>query len=369
MDQASEQSTEAAAQALLDGGHLDSFLGETPEPEQKDAPETEQAEAEQPEPEVSEVETDDSDAVEDEDNEEDDDSEEVEADEGESSDDEEQESNEQIEIESADQLAQALGVSTDDLLDNLRIDVVIDGERQSVTLRDAQAGYQKDADYRRKTSELATQRREFEQQAQQKHQEVEFQHQVAAQMLLYAEKQLAQEADPQALAELRQSDPMAWTAKYAELTERKQQLQQLKQQAAQAYMQHTQQAEQEQKEKFDAKLAEEAEALQRLIPNFKEVKPQLEGYLSESYGYSPEDMGMVADHRIIDLARKAMLYDQQQAKAKEVKKKVKAAPKMQKPGKKAAPKNPQTEKLRVSKSRLKKSGSLRDAASVFESFI
>ena len=48
MDQASEQSTEAAAQALLDGGHLDSFLGETPEPEQKNAPEAEQAEAEQP---------------------------------------------------------------------------------------------------------------------------------------------------------------------------------------------------------------------------------------------------------------------------------------------------------------------------------
>lgn len=364
MDQANQQSTiDSAAEAMLSSGAIDSILGEeeTETPEQQPVAEVDAEETEEQDTDTAEdVETD-------EDNTEDDDSEEVEQDEGEESESDEEQK--QVDIESAGQLAEALGVSVDDLLDNLKVDVVIDGESQSVTLREAQAGYQKDADYRRKTSELAQQRREFETQAQQRAQDLEGQHQVAANVLMYVEQQMLRESDPQAMAELRNSDPVAWAAKYAEQTERKQQLEQLKQQAATAYQQHQQRLMQEQAEAAQLKIAEEMEALQKRVPDIKEVAPKINGYLSESYGFTNDELRGVADHRLVDLARKAMLYDQQASKAQVAKKKVKAAPKMQKPARKAPQPDAKVQKQREAKRNLKKSGHVRDAASAIENLL
>ncbi|WP_373089279.1 hypothetical protein [Zhongshania sp.] len=364
MDQATPQSNNtvsSAASALEQSGVLDSILG-----------------SEEPKQEVESVETEDKTTDEVElDGETDDDSEEVEESEDtdqedaelESEEGEETESDEeQITLESLDDLAKALEVSPDELLDTLKVNVTIDGEAQTVTLREAQAGYQKDADYRRKTSELAQQRREFETKAQQASQEVEYQHQVAANVLMQAEKQLLGELSAHSLQELRETDPSAWAAKYASLNQRQQEINQLKQQAAQAYQQQRQQLEQQQSEAMQQRMAEEMESLQKLIPDFKDVKPKLEGYLQSSYGFTPQDMSQVSDHRVIDLVRKAMLYDQQSQKVSTAKKKVKAKPKMQKPAKQAAP-APKADKLRVSKSRLKKTGHVRDAASAIESLI
>ncbi|WP_373092742.1 hypothetical protein [Zhongshania sp.] len=363
MDQADLQSNtvSSAADALEQSGVLDSILG-TEEPRQEvETDEIEDATTDDVELD-GETEDDSEDTEESEDT--DEEEAELESEEGEETESDE----EQITLESLDDLAKALEVSPDELLDTLKVNVTIDGEAQTVTLREAQAGYQKDADYRRKTSELAQQRREFETKAQKASQDIEYQHQVAANVLLQAEKQLLGDLNAHAISELRETDPSAWAAKYAALNQRQQEINQLKQQAAQAYQQQRQQLEQEQSETMQQRMAEEMEALQKLIPDFKDVKPKLEGYLQSSYGFTPEDMAQVADHRVIDLVRKAMLYDQQSQKVETAKKKVKVKPKMQKPAKQAAP-APKADKLKVSKSRLKKTGHIRDAASAIESLI
>lgn len=361
MDQANQQSTvQSAAEAMLGSGVIDSIIDDDTVEQEAEAPqdaiedsevEDQDLETEEEQPEAEEVE------------ESEEDEEAEKSDEEANSDSDE----EQPEIETFDQLAETLGLSLEDMQDNLKVKVVIDGEEQAVTLKEALSGYQKDADYRRKTSELASQRREFEQIAKQEHEKVEYQHQVAANVLNVAENQLRGEM--QNLDELRQTDPVAWATKRADLIEREHHLQALKQQAATAYMQQKQENEQKQAEARNEQLANERDSLLKLIPDFQDVKPKLEEYLSSSYGFTNEELGSVLDHRLVDMSRKAMLYDQQVKSANIAKKKVKAAPKMQKPTKPAAKLSPEREKLKAAKARLKKSGHVRDAASAMESFL
>lgn len=360
MDQANQQSTvQAAADAMLGSGFFDSIEEQGADaPEHDDVVKSPEAEIEEQDSEESEDqpegeeldESTDDDEAEQSDEEADSDSDEA-----------------QPEIETIEQLAETLGVSVEDMQDNLKVSVVVDGVKQVVTLKEALGGYQKDADYRRKTSELANQRREFETVAKQEAEKVDYQHQVAANVLSVAERQLMGEM--QGMEELRHTDPVAWATKRADLIEKQQNLQQLKQQAAQAYMQQKQEREQHDQAARQEHLAAERDSLLKLIPDFTDVKPKLEGYLSNSYGFSNDELGTVADHRLIDMARKAMLYDQQSKKIEVAKKKVKLAPKMQKPTKSAPQPSAASEQRRSAKARLKKSGHVRDAASALESYL
>ncbi len=364
MDQANQQSTvQSAADAMLSSGIFDSGddapVQEAQAPvgdleSQLEAEETEDLDLEesddQPEGDVEPEESEEDDEAEKSDEEADSDSDE-----------------EQFNFDTVEQLAENLGVSEEELLDKLKATITVDGQKEVVTLRDALNGRMKDADYRRKTSELANQRREFEQVARQESEKVDYQHQVAANVLSVAERQLLGEM--QNMDALRESDPMAWTAKRADLIERQQQLQSLKQQAAQAYMQQKQEREHQDQQAKQERLEVERDALLKLVPDFQAVKPKLEGYLANSYGFSNDELGTVADHRLIDMARKAMLYDQQATKTEVAKKRVKLAPKMQKPAKGAPQRNAASEQARAATARLRKSGHINDAASAIESFL
>lgn len=362
MDQAPAQSVDSAVERMLDGGLIDSILGtdeqDTQEPESQEQ-EIEET-ADDTETVATEEESEESDEGE---------TEEVAEDDSETAESDNAESDEeQIEIDSIDSLTEALGVPKEELLDNLTIDVVIDGETQSVSLREAQAGYQKDADYRRKTGELAQQRRELESKHQESQQHIEYQHQIAANVFMAAQRQLIGEANSERMAQLRQTDPVQWTAERADLIERTEQFKALEQQAQQAYYQNKQLLEQQTAQTQQERLSQEAEALQKLVPNFREIKPDLDNYLAKDYGFSNEDLTQVADHRLVDLARKAMLYDKSQAKVQQLKPKIKKAPKTQKPAPKAS-KPGRSDKLKVAKSKLRKSGDVRDAASAIENFL
>lgn len=364
MDQANQQSVQAAADAMLGSGILDSIdeqearapapqepVGdlESYEDEETEGLDLEESE-EEPEGDLDAEESDEEDEDEKTDEEAESDSDEA-----------------QFTFDTVDELAENLGISTDELLDKLKLKVKVQGQEEFVTLKEAAGGYQKDAYFRQETSKLAQERRESEQVAKQESEKVDYQHQVAANVLSVAERQLMGEM--QNLDALRESDPMAWTAKRADLIERQQQLTQLKQQAAQAYMQQKQEREHKDSEALQERLAVERDALLKLVPDFQSVKPKLEGYLSNSYGFTNDELGTVADHRLIDMARKAMLYDQQATKTEVAKKKVKLAPKMQKPSKAAPQRSAASEQARSAKARLKKSGHVRDAASAIEAFL
>lgn len=92
-------------------------------------------------------------------------------------------------------------------------------------------------------------------------------------------------------------------------------------------------------------------------------KAEMRDYLTTSYGIKPEILDSLGRHEgdavLVALARKAMLHDRNQAKAKEVQKKIDAAPPPVKPG--AAQQNTASDHVREAAKQLRKTGSMQDA--------
>lgn len=116
----------------------------------------------------------------------------------------------------------------------------------------------------------------------------------------------------------------------------------------------------------EARDREEAALLEK-IPEWKEPEKAREGkravaeYL-KSYGYTDQDIGRLVDHRSVDIARKAFLYDQmQKAKSTAVEQKVRAAPPVIKPGS-PVPQKVNEARISEAKQALRKTGSINDAA-------
>ena len=86
-------------------------------------------------------------------------------------------------------------------------------------------------------------------------------------------------------------------------------------------------------------------------------------------GFTPDDLKGVVDHRVVKVLRKAMMFDQIMSKQQSIKPNV-VAPK----AKTVAPGNPQATKVQVNeitraRQRLAKTGSVKDAAKLFEQFL
>lgn len=275
---------------------------------------------------------------------------------------------EEREIETVADLAEALELSPEEVMAKLKTTIKLNGEELPVTLSELVSGYQKDADYRRKTSEVAETRRQLDEQARQL---AEYQEAQLIQLGRYvqdAEKQFNMDYNPQELAQLRQSDPGEYAAKVQEINQRQQQLHQLKSQAANTFAQVKQQQQAQQQQALEQALQRAAEELPTRIPNWsKETARQLDEYLmGDNFGYTAEDLQQVADPRLIELAWKAHQYDQQKATSNVVKKKVKTLPKLTKSSKPEGKATVKTSNLTKAKQRLAKTGKVADAASFFE---
>ena len=144
-------------------------------------------------------------------------------------------------------------------------------------------------------------------------------------------------------------------------------------QAAQAEMQRMSQKSQvEQEQQLQALVAQNAQMLPELIPEWKEAKNyerdriKLRDYL-KSRNFSDQEIDQAYDARIVALAYDAMRW-------RELKN---SKPKQSEPLEKALkpsapaprPMNTQTKATVEARKRLAKTGSIRDAAAVFESLI
>jgi hypothetical protein len=85
-------------------------------------------------------------------------------------------------------------------------------------------------------------------------------------------------------------------------------------------------------------------------------------------GFSDDELANVFDSRAVLTLYKAMQYDKLQSAKPGITKKVAEAPKAIKPGV-SKPRDSNSEETRKLKARAKSSGSIRDAASVFERFL
>jgi len=284
-------------------------------------------------------------------------SEEAEAETEEVTEDQEPET-EELELSTLSELAEHFELDPDSM-SQLKVKVKVNGEENEVTLSEAVNGYQREADYSRKTAEVAEQRDEVlaERQA---IQAVREQHIQAIDQLGHV---LRQSIEGESIEHLRESDPAEYAAA---MEDRRQKIEIFNQMKAEREV-LSQQSTYEQQQRFEAVKAQEYQSLIRDFPEWSDPEKMQEGNRAISQylineGYSQQEIGNVIDHRTIRLADKARLYDEMQKQAPVVKKKVIKTPKYQKAGR-ATPKG-DTSKDDALRNRLRSSGKANDAAAL-----
>lgn len=242
----------------------------------------------------------------------------------------------------------------------------VDGEEIEVDIDELINGYQRTADYTKKSQALAEQRKAIE--AERIHlEQVKQERQAYAQKLQALNQFLSQQDQGENLEALKESDPIGYAVKVAERTEREKQLAVVR--AEQQRIAQQQQAEQQQS--LQNHLKSEAQKLSAAIPELStpkgdEVRKQIREY-AKSQGWSDEELGSVYDHRAVVALYKAMKFEQLQKSKPEIQKKVSQAPKMLKSGTSVPPTKSQQDK-QLSQ-RLKQTGKVKDAAALFERFL
>jgi len=239
------------------------------------------------------------------------------------------------------------------------------GEEKEVTLQELVSGYQKGDDYTKKSQTLAEARKKVEAHAHEVQQAMQVKEEYA-QRLAQVEQFLMSDGEQVNLDELKENDPIQYAIKVAEQTETNKKINLLRQERAK--VQQQQQAYQAQQQ--HAVVANEAKMLSEKVKEFsdpkkaEQIKNDIRSF-GKSVGFSDQELSQVYDHRHVLILQKAMEYDKLQQSKAGVNKKLSNAPKMAKKGKKVMNADNYTKQ----KKRLRSSGSLDDATSVFKNFI
>jgi|TARA_R110000796_G_scaffold126749_1_gene241697 hypothetical protein len=229
-------------------------------------------------------------------------------------------------------LAKELDLDSDKLAlnesGNIEVKIKIDGEEQTVSLKEAVAGYQFNSRNGKVSKELAEERKQFESEREQvaslfrsKIDEVVGMGNVLQQRLLSPFQQINWD-------QLRQADPGKFAATTLEYQQAQAEIQQIGQAVQQQQAVLTkQQAEVEQQERQQVLTQERGVLLER-IPEWKDAEVMKSGMKdvidwARGAGYEDDELQGVVHSRHVDTLRKAMLYDQGKGVAD---KKVKKAP-------------------------------------------
>lgn len=247
--------------------------------------------------------------------------------------------------------------------------VKVQGEEVDVTLDELQKGYSRQADYVRKTQKLAEQRKEVESELSQlqKFSEKSAQYDEGLRQI---EELLSQPDNQEDLQKLKQTNPQAYAIKLAERSEREQQ--KAKIQAERAKVQQEQQ--QLQQQQIQKHLKRETDILNEVLPEMKNPKTKqnimqeiMKG--AKKLNYTNEELSNVYDHRNVLTLLYASRYLALKDSQPEVFKKMKSAPKIMKAGVAKATSQTQSDNIKRAKTRLKRSGNVRDASKLFEQLL
>lgn len=251
--------------------------------------------------------------------------------------------------------------------DDPLVKIKVDGKEIEVPLSELKNGYQRQADYTRKTMEVAEQRKQAEAEAQKATQErTQYQENL---LRMQAQLEVAlQEQQKIDWEQLIQTDPQEYLRQKHLFDQRQAAWQQNQQEHYR--LSQIEQA-QEVQRRQDYIKQQQAELLAKLPEWSDPKKAQAESAAIRSYlidqGYTADTVDNLADANMVLTARKAMLYDQMVAKAQTAQKKVAQLPtKVEKPGTGA---NPGLDRRTSAFQKLSKSGRVEDAASVFSTFI
>lgn len=167
-------------------------------------------------------------------------------------------------------------------------------------------------------------------------------------------------------AKLREDDPAEYSARKAEIAERREALQAKKQKAVEAYQKVDETTRQQRDEQLRQYVQTERAELLKKIPDWQDPeKAQAEQNKLSEYligqGYTKEEIAKAYDHRLVVGLRKAMLWDEMQSKSQVAKKKVVKVPKVLKPGAPKPKEQANRERVEKQRAKLRETGSLDDA--------
>ena len=204
-----------------------------------------------------------------------------------------------------------------------------DGEESTIEVGEQELvkGYQRQADYTRKTQELASRENEAVQFLRGKHHEVVNHYVERAEATRMAIVQMAGIRSEAEMAQLAQSDPQAWVAE----SQRQQSIGSYLSQLDQQIAGEKQRVAQEREQSMAQAKSQMFQRTWQELSKAKIGKPELSkiyGETSKSYGFTPKELGDVYDHRIVLMMRDATAYRTLQAQKAEVTRKVAAAPKL-----------------------------------------
>ena len=238
--------------------------------------------------------------------------------------------------------------------------VIVNGERIDVDLEELKAGYQKDADYRRKTEEIAIEKREL------KSEEYRLKNQYSTKMedlnslVATLNAEINNDVNSQELDRLWDEDPTEAARVDRKINKRKQSIQQAQQKLREHQQTQFQEILKEEQKKLHLKHPEIADPIKGTT-----VKSNIMNYLS-SKGFTNEDVARIYDSRMFDV-----IMDGMKAKATKpnlVSKKVKPS-KFVKSGVKST-KEDMDSQSRLNKIKtLKKSGSTKDATELLMRYL
>jgi len=241
------------------------------------------------------------------------------------------------------------------------------GEEREVTLDELIKSYQLGTDYTKKSQAVAEERKAVEAERQAV-QEAKQMRDTYAQRLEMIE-QMLQPQQEENLEYLKETDPIGYSVKVAEMIQRDKQLAAV--QAERSRIQ--QQQEQDRQAQMQSVVAEEMQKLSSFIPEFSDpakgeaIRNDIRAF-GKQIGFSDNELAAVYDSRAVLTLYKAMQYDKLVASKPAITKKVNEAPKAIKSGV-SKPRDSNAEETRKLKARARSSGSVRDAASVFERFL
>ena len=241
------------------------------------------------------------------------------------------------------------------------------GEEREVTLDELIKSYQLGTDYTKKSQAVAEERKAVESERQAV-QEAKQMRDTYAQRLEMIE-QMLQPQQEENLDYLKETDPIGYSVKVAEMVQREKQLAAVQ---AERYR-INQQQEQDRQMQMQHVVAEEMQKLSASIPEFADpakgetIRNDIRTY-GKQLGFSDNELAAVYDSRAVLTLYKAMQYDKLVASKPAITKKVNEAPKAIKSGV-SKPRDSNAEETRKLKARAKSTGSVRDAASVFERFL
>ena len=275
----------------------------------------------------------------------------------------EEEVEEEVSAESEESEEEELEIVAEE---DLKYTIKVDGKEYEVGIDELKNGYQRQADYTRKSQALAEQRKETEQ-IQSERMQLEQERQMYAnglQMLQEQQTAKLQDFDTVDWETLKQEDPYAYMIKKDEYRDAQERVNNVAQQQQQVQNEQMQQAQQARAHFIQQEYTRLVNALPEWEDKDSTIKDDIRKYAAD-IGFLPDEINQLADHRSVLVIKKAMEFDKLTKKVAPKKKAVKKVPKVQKAGRGKSKEDTAAEALKAKRTRLRKSGKQKDAASLF----